>query len=56
MAARMGRPPKRADEKLTASFPLKMTEAEKATYQAKAKAAGMTLTSWIRSRLNRART
>lgn len=51
----MGRPPKRADEKLAASFPLKMTEAEKTTYQAKAAAAGLSLTSWIRSRLNRAK-
>jgi predicted HicB family RNase H-like nuclease len=55
MAKRMGRPPKKASEKLTASFPLKMTQDEKAAHIAKAQAAGISLTTWIRRTLNRAK-
>lgn len=55
MGKKRGRPTKSDDDKLAASFMLRLMRSEKAAYQAKADAAGLTLTTWIRTRLNRSR-
>jgi predicted HicB family RNase H-like nuclease len=52
---RMGRPPKRPEDKLEARFLLQMTAAEKADAEAKAKAAKVSLTTWIREKIRRAK-
>lgn len=55
MGKKRGRPKKDDDDKLSATFMLRLLPAEKAVYTAKAKAAGVTLTTWIRGHLNRAK-
>lgn len=53
--ATIGRPPKKPADKLNAKFLLQMTDAEKAAHKAKADAANVSLTTWIRRTLNRAK-
>jgi len=50
----MGRPPLDPAEAKSQVYQLRMTAAERATYDAAAKRAGQSLSAWIRDRLNRA--
>lgn len=51
---RIGRPPLDPSEARSRLFQMRLTDAERESYEAAAKGAGQTLSAWIRDRLNRA--
>jgi hypothetical protein len=52
--AKVGRPPRDPKSGATKIVPIRLTDAEKALYQRAASKAGMTLSEWIRDRLDKA--
>jgi hypothetical protein len=54
MEKRMGRPPLDPGEAKDQVYQLRLTEAERESYEAAAKRAKTTLSKWIRDKLNRA--
>jgi hypothetical protein len=54
MEKRMGRPPLDPADAKSQVFQIRLTGAERGSYEAAAKRSGKTLTAWIRDRLNRA--
>jgi predicted HicB family RNase H-like nuclease len=54
MEKRMGRPPLEPGEAKDQVFQIRLTTAERESYEAAAKRAKVSLAKWIRDRLNRA--
>lgn len=54
METKRGRPPKTDDERADEVFQLRMTTAEKNEWRSAAESAGVSLSAWIRDRLNKA--
>ncbi len=54
METKRGRPPKTDDERADEVFQLRLTAAEKTDWKSAAESAGLSLSAWIRDRLNKA--
>ena len=54
MEKRMGRPPLDPGDAKNQVYQLRLTAVERASYEAAAKRAGKTLSTWIRDKLSRA--
>jgi hypothetical protein len=52
--AKAGRPPRDPKAGAAKLVPIRLTDAEKAVYQRAAAKAGMTLSDWVRDRLDKA--
>ena len=50
----MGRPPLKPGEAKSAVFQIRLTDAERASYEQAAQRAGVSLAAWMRERLNKA--